>query len=212
MEWMTLELLLKGFLVGLCIAAPVGPVGLLCIKTTLQYGRMAGLATGAGAAVADTLWAAVGAFSLVFIMSFLEAHSLEIRLFGGIILLALGAFIIFKHPSANDPEAMKKMNANMLKDFVTTFFITLSNPATIFAFLAVFAGFGLHTGGDMQKAVPLLSGVMIGSLFWWYALSFWVSLFRIKISEQSIHKINLLSGFFIAIFGLGALLSAVKFF
>jgi len=58
----------------------------------------------------------------------------------------------------------------------------------------------------------LLSGVMIGSLFWWYALSFWVSLFRIKISEQSIHKINLLSGFFIAIFGLGALLSAVKFF
>jgi threonine/homoserine/homoserine lactone efflux protein len=94
MEWITLELLLKGFLVGLCIAAPVGPVGLLCIKTTLQYGRMAGLATGAGAAVADTLWAAVGAFSLVFIMSFLEVHSHEIRLFGGIILLALGAFII----------------------------------------------------------------------------------------------------------------------
>lgn len=209
---MNVELLMKGFLVGLCIAAPVGPVGLLCIKTTLQYGRMAGLATGAGAAVADTFWAAVGAFGLVFIMSFLEAHSYEIRLFGGGILLVLGAFIIFKPPSANDPEAMKKMNANILKDFVTTFFITLSNPATIFAFLAVFAGFGLHTGGDMQKTVPLLSGVMLGSLFWWYALSFWVSLFRVKISEESIRKINLLSGFFIAIFGLGALLSAIEIF
>lgn len=209
---MNVELLMKGFLVGLCIAAPVGPVGLLCIKTTLQYGRMAGLATGAGAAVADTFWAAVGAFGLVFIMSFLEAHSYEIRLFGGGILLVLGAFIIFKPPSANDPEAMKKINANMLKDFVTTFFITLSNPATIFAFLAVFAGFGLHTGGDMQKTVPLLSGVMLGSLFWWYALSFWVSLFRVKISEESIRKINLLSGFFIAIFGLGALLSAIEIF
>lgn len=209
---MSPEFFLKGFLVGLCIAAPVGPVGLLCIKTTLQYGRMAGLATGAGAAVADTFWAATGAFSLVFIMSFLEEHSQSIRLCGGVILLMIGALIIFKPPSAKDPEAMKMINANMLKDFVTTFFITLSNPATIFSFLAVFAGFGLHTDGDLQKAAPLLTGVLLGSLFWWYALSFWVSLFRVKVSTDSVRKINLLSGFFIAFFGLGALISTVKIF
>jgi threonine/homoserine/homoserine lactone efflux protein len=211
-DFYMIEFLLKGFLIGLAIAAPVGPVGLLCIKTSLTYGRKAGLATGAGAAFADTFWAAAGAFSLLFVMEWLETHSWEIRFFGGILLVLIGIMIVMKPPPKKEHDIAEKINANLWKDFVLTFFVTLSNPATIISFLAVFAGFGIHTDGDFTKALPLIFGVLCGSLFWWYSLSFSVSLFRVKVNDETIHKINILSGFIIGLFGLAALVSVFSVF
>lgn len=211
-EFFTLDFFLKGFLTGLGIAAPVGPVALLCIKTTLIHGRKAGFAVGSGAGFADAFWGAVGAFSLIFVMDFLRAHFTEIRFFGGIVLILLGASIITKKSPVKDHEALKKMDKNLIHDFITSFVLTVSNPATIFAFIAVFAGFGIHTDGDIQKAIPLISGVLCGSMFWWYMLTFSVSFFHLKISDKGIHKLNIITGVLIGLFGVGAMLSAVKIF
>lgn len=211
-DFFTLDYFLKGFLTGLGIAAPVGPVALLCIKTTLIHGRKAGFAVGSGAGFADAFWGAVGAFSLIFVMDFLKAHFDEIRLFGGIVLILLGTSIVMKKAPVKDPEALKKIDKNLLHDFLTSFLLTVSNPATIFAFIAVFAGFGIHTDGEMNKALPLMTGVLCGSMFWWYMLTFSVSFFRWKISDQNIHRLNIITGVLIGLFGVGAMLSAVEIF
>ncbi|MCE7887114.1 MAG: LysE family translocator [Alphaproteobacteria bacterium PRO2] len=211
-DYFTFDFFFKGFLTGLGIAAPVGPVALLCIKTTLIHGRKAGFAVGSGAGFADAFWGAVGAFSLLFVMDFLKVHFAEIRLFGGIVLILLGTSIVMKKSTTRDPEALKQIDQNLFHDFLTSFFLTVSNPATIFAFIAVFASFGIHTDGDISKALPLMTGVLCGSMSWWYMLTFSVSFFRWKISDENIHRLNIVTGVLIGLFGVGAMLSAVKIF
>ena len=177
-----------------------------------MYGRRAGFAVGTGAAAADTFWGAVGAYSLVFVVEFLERHSIAMRFFGGIVLILVGVLLIIKPAQSKEPDALKKIDQNVVKDFVTAFFLTVSNPGTIFAFLAVFAGFEIHTNGDFHKAVPLISGVLCGSLFWWYTLTFCVSMFRITINDKNIHRMNVLTGILISGFGAAALLSVLQIF
>ena len=134
---MELHYFFKGAALGFSIAAPVGPIGILCIRRTLQYGRFSGLFSGLGAAVADMIYGIIAAFGLTFVSDFIIAEKFWLRLFGGIFLFYLGGKTFFA--KTLDLSQTKITHKTLLSDFISTFFLTISNPLTIFSFVAVFA-------------------------------------------------------------------------
>jgi threonine/homoserine/homoserine lactone efflux protein len=204
---MTIELFTRGLVIGFAIAAPVGPIGMLVIRRTLAEGRLLGLLTGLGAAVADALYGCVGAFGLTFITSVLVGYSLWTKLIGGAFLCYLGISTFRAEPKEAEGNTSKVRYATA---FVSTMALTLANPATILSFMAVFAGLGLGTrGGDFGAATVVVAGVFTGSAIWWLMLSGGVSLVRHKLKRDTMKWINRGSGVFLIAFGLYALLSLV---
>lgn len=196
---------LKGMLLGFSIAAPVGPIGILCIRRTLQYGRFSGLFSGLGAALADTIYAIIAAFGLTFVSDFLLAGQYWLHLIGGAFLLYLGIKTGLTKPTE---KVQLPSHKSLLNDFVSTFLLTITNPMTILAFLAIFAGFGLTSvQGNYADASALVAGVFIGSAIWWLILSEGVTLFRRKVSQKVMLWINRIAGLIIAVFGIWVLLS-----
>lgn len=204
---MNLDFFLKGLILGVSIAAPVGPIGILCIRKTLQFGRFSGLFSGLGAAFADSVYAAVAAFGLTVISNFLLAGQFWFRLIGGVFLLYLG----WKTFAAKAATGAKHVpHTSLLNDFLSTFFLTITNPMTILSFLAVFAGLGLSSiEGDYFQAGGLVLGVFLGSALWWLLLSEGVTLFRKKVSDKVMVWINRGAGLVIFGFGITALLGAI---
>lgn len=195
-------LLLKGLLIGLSIAAPVGPIGLLCIKRSLGHGMAAGLATGLGAATADGFYGAVAGFGLAAISGFIAAQQTPLRLLGGLVLLWLGLSSFRERPAAEKTVAEGR---SLLADYATTVLLTLANPATIISFAAVFASVGLsETAGSYAKAASFVAAVFVGSALWWVVLSAAVSLVRTKLSPGAIRWINRGSGLVLVGFGVSA--------
>jgi threonine/homoserine/homoserine lactone efflux protein len=198
----------RGLIMGLAVAAPVGPIGMLCIQRTLQDGRIYGLATGLGAATADGLYGLVAAFGLTFISSFFLEQQDWIALFGGLYLLYLGQRII---RSAAPETANKGERGGLLQAYGTTFLLTLTNPLTILSFVAIFAGLGLAQGGDNYlEAAVLVLGVFCGSAAWWLLLSGSVSLIRQHVNREAMIWVNRFSGAIIIAFGLIALVRAAS--
>lgn len=203
---MSLDFLLKGILLGFSIAAPVGPIGVLCIRKTLQFGRLSGLFSGLGAAFADSIYAVIAAFGLTVISNFLLAGQFWFRLIGGVFLLYLGWKTFVAKPAS---ETKNVSHTTLLNDFVSTFFLTITNPMTILSFLAVFAGLGLsNVNGDYFQASALVLGVFLGSAAWWLLLSEGITLFRKKVSQKVMTWINRIAGLIILAFGFAALLSS----
>jgi threonine/homoserine/homoserine lactone efflux protein len=202
---------LKGILIGLAIAMPVGPIAIILMKTTLAHGRKAGFAVGAGAACADTIYAMIGVFGVVLVLGFLEAHSVGIRIIGGSVLICMGAKNIWSHSEKDVQANVKPMGSKIIKDFVSSFFLTLTNPATIVAFIAIFAALGIKAGpgGDATEAALVVAGVFSGSLLWWLILTLSIAYFRSRVTAKLLHKINVFSGVAIILFGVAAMLSAV---
>lgn len=202
---MDLIILFKGLLIGFSIAAPVGPIGVLCIRRTLLQGRMAGLLSGLGAATADAIYGAVAGFGLTFIAALLINHQFWLKLAGGLFLCYLGAKTLLTKPATQAASA--KYNS-LIGAYASTFVLTLTNPATIISFAAIFAGLGLAgTAGNYLAAGILVFGVFTGSALWWIALSGGVSLFRAKLNPYRLVWINRISGGVIGLFGLLVLIS-----
>ncbi len=198
-----LLLFLKGFLIGFSIAAPVGPIGVLCIRRTLAYGRRSGLASGLGAATADALYGGVAAFGLTLISHFLIQQQFWFLLVGGVFLLYLGARAFLSHPDGDPPLTRR---SDLTGDFLSTVFLTLTNPLTILSFAAIFAGLGLGaTGGTYIDAGVMVLGVFLGSALWWWILSFGVGAFRDRFSLRGLRWVNRISGIIILGFGVAAL-------
>lgn len=204
---MEINFFLKGIILGFSIAAPVGPIGVLCIRKTLQFGRLSGFFSGLGAAVADTVYGVIAAFGLTFISSFLLAGQFWFQLIGGLFLIYLGLKTFCSKPAETNNLISHK---TLLGDFVSTFFLTVTNPMTILSYLAVFAGLGLSdTAGNYTSASMLVFGVFIGSALWWLILSEGITLFRKRISQKVMTWINRLAGMIIIAFGFVALLSNI---
>jgi len=191
----------RGVALGLTVAAPVGPMSLLCMRRTLAIGFSAGLLSGLGVATADALYGAVAAFGLVAITSLLVSHQLWLRLIGGVALVYLGITTLRTHPSA---EAAKADASGPVGMFVSMLALTLTNPTTILSFAGLFAGVGLGgADGDPSSATALVLGVFVGSAVWWLALTGGISLARTRLTTGLRHTINRLSG--LALVGLGLL-------
>lgn len=199
---MDVGFLLRGLILGFSIAAPVGPIGVLCIRRTLANGRASGLVSGLGAASADAIYGSVAAFGLTVISSFLVERQAVLRLVGGLFLLYLGVRTLLARPAA---ETAVIASTSLGSDYATTFFLTLTNPMTILSFAAVFAGLGLTAGAGYGSALLLVLGVFLGSALWWLLLVTIVSLVRHRLTPTSLRWVNIASGVIIAAFGLIAL-------
>jgi threonine/homoserine/homoserine lactone efflux protein len=194
---------LRGLLIGISIAAPVGPIGVLCIRRTLAEGRLSGLVSGLGAATADAFYGIIAGFGLTLISGFLVAQQKWLSLFGGIFLCYLGIRTFLSTPA--DESALVK-SKGVLRNYLSIFILTLTNPMTILSFAAIFAGLGLaNQPGDYLSAMILVLGVFSGSASWWLILSFGVSLFRGRVTPQWMVWINRVSGLIILTFGISAL-------
>jgi len=196
-----LALLAQGVVLGFSIAAPVGPIGVLCIRRTLQNGFKSGLASGLGAASADAVYGAIAAAGLTLAADFLANQQIWLGVLGGAFLLFLGVRT-FRSPP---PEANGgKTGANKLGgDYLSTFLLTLSNPITIFSFMALFGGLSAQReAASPGSAYLLVLGVFSGSALWWLTLATGVSLFRSRFSQGMMRRVNRIAGAVIFVFGL----------
>jgi len=199
---------LRGIIIGFSIAAPVGPIGVLCIRRTLAEGRAAGFVSGLGAALADALYGCIAGFGLTFISSFFVSQRLWLQLIGGLFLCWLG-FKTFTTAPAERAAEVK--GGGLLRDFLSTFVLTLTNPLTILSFAAVFAALGLAgTEGDYAAAAILVSGVFLGSALWWLLLCGGVGLLRSRFDQRGMLWVNRVSGGLIIAFGVIALASLLR--
>jgi threonine/homoserine/homoserine lactone efflux protein len=195
----------RGAVLGFSIAAPVGPIGVLCIRRTLAEGRLSGLATGLGAAAADGVYGAIAALGLAVVTQALVGHQMWIRLIGGAFLLVLGVRTFLARPSERAAEAA---GAGLAGAFASTFVLTLTNPMTILSFVAVFAGLGLgQGGGSATAALVLVAGVIAGSAAWWLLLSAIVDRLRGRFDARGMVWVNRISGAIITLFGVLAFAS-----
>lgn len=202
---MDLSFFASGIIIGFSIAAPVGPIGVLCIRRTLAEGRLHGLVSGLGAATADAFYGCIAAFGLTFITDVLVQQQLWLRLVGGTFLLFLGAKTILSKPSEK-PQSEKQ--TRLLSAYGSTFFLTITNPVTILSFAAIFAGIGLGSAvADYGSAALLVFSVFAGSALWWLILSGTVSLLRKKVTQRVLMWINRVSGAIIVFFGVFILTS-----
>lgn len=200
--------LVNGIVIGFSIAAPIGPIGLLCIQRTLARGRLSGFVTGLGAATADAIYASMGAFGLAFVANFLVSEQVWLRLVGGAFLIFLGVRIALRKAVEKSSPADK--NQRLANDYGTTVVLTLTNPTTIISFAAIFAGLGLaNQKGDYVGAAALVSGVFVGSTIWWLVLSSAVNTVRHKLSPSRMRLVNLLSGGLIVVYGAFVMASLV---
>jgi threonine/homoserine/homoserine lactone efflux protein len=198
--------LIKGLIIGLSIAVPVGPIGVLCIRRTLAEGRMVGFFSGLGAATADGLYGAIAGFGLTFLVDFIIGKQIWLRLIGGGLLCILGVKTFFSKPAEQGPSAE---GSSLRNAYLSTFFLTLTNPMTILFFTAVFAGLGLgveNTGDHYLLAGILVLGVFIGSASWWLVLSNFTGILKGLLNVERLQWLNRISGLIIMGFGLFAFL------
>jgi threonine/homoserine/homoserine lactone efflux protein len=197
---------LKGLIIGFIIAAPVGPIGVLCARRTLMFGRRAGFFSGMGAATADAIYGFVAAFGLTLVSDFLVGHNVLLRLVGGSLLCILGVKALVASPASKiDYTRSFSKFAGM---YSSTFFLTLTNPMTIFSFAAVFTGFGLAgVKGSVFSSSALILGVFLGSAVWWLFLVGIVTIFNRRFHSDQLRWVNFISGGIIIASGILALLS-----
>jgi threonine/homoserine/homoserine lactone efflux protein len=200
---MDLTLFFRGLIIGFSIAAPVGPIGVLCIRRTLASGRLTGLLSGLGAATADAFYGSVAAFGLTFISNFLLQGQTWLRLVGGAFLCYLGLRSILSRPASLDT---KDNHTSLLSAYGSTFLLTLTNPLTILSFAAIFTGLGLVTEKKTYStAAFMVLGVFLGSACWWFILSGSTSLLKAKINLTALAWVNRISGAILLGFGVYAL-------
>ncbi len=195
-----LAIFLRGLLIGISIAAPVGPIGVLCIRRTLSYGKLTGFLSGLGAASADMLYGAIAAYGLTVVTNLLFDNAFWLRLIGGYFLLYLGIKTFLEKPADHAAQATQ---SGLFSAYLSTFFLTITNPMTILSFAAIFAGTMFI--GKTSSPLMLVAGVFVGSAAWWLTLSFGVGLMRDRLTMNHMAMINRISGSIIAMFGVIAI-------
>ena len=190
---MLIGFLLKGMLIGIVIAVPVGPVGVLCIRRTILDGRLAGLFSGLGAATADSVFGIIAGFGLTVISDSLFYYQDLLRVGGAAFLLYVGISAL-----VSDPMGKRRSEDDvhgLFGDFASTFVLTISNPVTILSFIAIFGAIGF-TGDEatLVHAAILVAGVWVGSFLWWIGLIGATGLLRMSFQRQHLVWINRGSG------------------
>jgi threonine/homoserine/homoserine lactone efflux protein len=197
---MFLTLIAKGILIGLLVSIPLGPIGVLVIQRTVNKSRMAGLLSGMGAALSDTVYAIIAGFSLTFMIDFIRENEIFFQAIGALVLMGMGIHIFFKNPAADLQRHRLRGNTHF-KDIISSFLITFANPLSVFVFLAVFASSGVVL--NLEKPYHsffMILGIFTGAFAWWFSLSGIVSLFRHKINLRILWWLNKTAGVVIMIF------------
>ena len=197
---------LKGLIIGFAMAVPIGPIGVLCIRKTLAEGHARGILIGLGGAAADSLYGSIAAFGLTFVSDIITREQFWFRLIGGGILIFLGFRTFLAR--ARD-QMLPFVNRGLLGSFVSVFILALTNPLTVFAFLAVFAAFGLGHQMTIMSAFILVFGIFAGSLLWFLILGFVATSFRKKLNRGGLRWVNRVAGVLLILSGVAAFVSLI---
>jgi threonine/homoserine/homoserine lactone efflux protein len=202
------EAFARGWILGLSIAAVLGPIGVLCVRRTLSSGFTVGWLSGMGAATADAAYASLAAFGVTALTAVLVEQRQWLRLIGGLFLLYLGWRTLRARPPLS-PALGGASAGGLAGAYGSTLLLTLSNPMTIMSFVAIFAGLGLGVVGGMFAGAALVLGVFLGSATWWLILACITSLFRTRLKPPLFRLVNIASGLIILGFGVQSLLSTL---
>nr|WP_319490661.1 LysE family transporter [uncultured Desulfobacter sp.] len=206
---MEIKYLLKGIVIGVSIAAPVGPIGFLCIKRSLTHGFRAGLVTGLGAATADAFYGLIAGFSLTFITDFLLGMKIWLHVMGGLFLCFLGLQTLKKR--ALESQDSNAAFSGYVRAYVSTLLLTLTNPMTIMAFMGIFVGLGIglkHNNGYAASTM-LVIGVFAGSSLWWTVLASASARAGKRLNREMTEKTNMVAGMILIVFGVWILRGVV---
>lgn len=205
-------MLVKGMGLGLAIAAPVGPIGLLCIRRSLTQGQRMGLVTGLGAATADGIYGSIAALGLTAVADVLVNYAPAFQVMGGVFLCYLGISTLRAGPAQAAAQVSSRGQGRALWGaYASTLVLTLTNPATILSFIAIFAGLGLvGSSQSWAAALALIVGVFLGSALWWLCLSWGVTLFSQRLTPPRLKWLNRLAGAAILAFGVVAVALALR--
>lgn len=207
----SLKLVLTGLIVGLIVAAPVGPVNILCIQGAVRRGFLGGLAAGIGAILADGLIAALSAFGVTAISGLITRYGLPLQLAGGLILIAFGLeLFLIQQPRGGRHGGTEKGMDGLVRVVPQTFFLTITNPGAVLGMFAIFGGASTALGGleSFAEAATMVLAVMCGSLMWWVGLSALIARIRHKLTDQRLRNINQVAGLALLCFGAVLLLRA----
>ncbi len=202
---MDINLLWKGILTGLAVSIPLGPLGILCIQRTVNRNWKSGVFSGMGVALADSTYALIAGFGLSFIMNFIKTYEIYFQLVGLFVLILLGIYIFRSNPTKQIQE-YKRRGSSHLQDFLTTFLVTLSNPLSVFVFVAIFTSYSIVLQfSHPLEALMTIGGIFIGGTMWWISITGFASLFRHKFTINALFWAN-------RVIGLGVIVIAVVFF
>lgn len=204
-----LNLFFQGFIIGLVVSAPMGPLGIVCIQRTISRGRMHGMVSGLGATTSDLLYALLVGFGMSFVVDFIESYQLIIQIVGSIILIAFGIGIFRSNPVKNLSRNTSNNKESYLSDYVSAFGLCISNPMIIFLFIGLFARFQTFSTDQSiwQNGIEML-GILIGGFLWWTFLTMLVSLFRSRFNVRGLWVLNKITGSLLILIGIfGSIMS-----
>ncbi len=194
-----LDLLIKGVIIGVVVSAPLGPVGVLCIQRTLNKGRWFGFVTGLGAALSDICYALITDYGMSFMDDLIVKHQMFLQVVGSIMLLAFGIYTFRSNPvKALRPVSARK--GTYLHNFITAFFVTLSNPLIIFLFIGLFARFSfVMPGSPIGFQLVGFLAIILGALTWWFGITYFVNKVRTRFNVRGIWMLNRIIGIVVII-------------
>lgn len=202
--------LIKGIIIGFIVAIPIGPVAALCIGRTLNKGWFKGIFSVVGATLGDGFYACIAAYGLTFILDILIKYDFWLRLLGGCFLIGMGLYILFKKKEVKSWLKLEVADDHIGKTISSSFFACIANPITLFAYIALFSGFGLANAKDsFLPASSLVIGVLIGSFAWGLILVQSFTLFRNHLGDKTQTILNKVTGGFVVIFGIIILLTLI---
>lgn len=208
-------LILSGLAIGIIVAAPIGPVNLICIRRTLAFGPLNGFLSGLGAALGDSLFGVVTAFGLTAIAQLIKGFYVPLQIIGGLLLIGFGVHTFFATPKKRELDQVKRSDkgaSTLVGAIVSTFALTITNPATLLGFTALFAGLGSLIGEKPRfaEAAVLVGGVAAGSIAWWFTITTIVGLFHKNIDDRAMKWINHAMGVAITLFGLAVIGNLIR--
>lgn len=203
MNWLEqvtiLDLLVKGIIVGVVVSAPLGPVGVLCIQRTLNKGRWYGFVTGLGAALSDICYALITGYGMSFMDELILKHQMFLQVAGSIMLLAFGIYTFRSNP-VKSLRPTSNNRGSLLHNFVTAFFVTLSNPLIIFLFIGLFARFSfVMPGSPLGFQLVGYLAIVLGALIWWFSITYFVNKVRTRFNVRGIWILNRIIGVVVVI-------------
>ena len=204
-----LDLLVKGLIIGVVVSAPLGPVGVLCIQRTLNKGRWYGFVTGLGAALSDIFYALVTGYGMSFMDEFLTKHQVLLQIIGSVMLFVFGYYAFRSNPVQSiRPVSAKK--GTYLHNFVTAFFVTLSNPLIIFLFIGLFARFSfVMPGSELGFQLVGYLAIILGALLWWFGITYFVNKVRARFNVRGIWILNRIIGSIVMLASIASLVYTI---
>ncbi len=189
-----IDLLIKGFIIGVVVSAPLGPVGVLCVQRTLNKGRWYGFVTGLGAALSDIIYALITGYGMSFLSDIISDHRFLFQWIGSVMLFLFGVYTFRSNP-VRSLRPVSATKGTYLHNFVTAFFVTISNPLIIFLFIGMFARFAFADPTcPIYEQISSYIAIALGALTWWLAITYAVNKVRTRFDVRGIWMINRVIG------------------